>query len=199
MDQAVLKPRTGNKIQSPKVVRRRDQMRQTLIAAGSRQFSERGFGNVSVEDLIEDAGISRRTFYGFFANKHEIAAALINPIFDSAVKFLKTTDKRKTDPVVPQIIQLYLDLWSEHKDALLLLNTIDGDVFPYIEKGHSAYTRQLKKVLHRAEEAGELRNDSAQYSFRVMTRVAVGMLKVYHDHPDQAALYRDAMTALLSK
>ena len=199
MDIAVTQPRTGNTIRSPKIVRRRQQMRQNLINTAAQLFVEKGFSSVSVEEIIEFAGIARRTFYGFFANKNELLAAMINPIFDSAIAELKIIDKNRDGAIIPRIVNLYLALWAEHRSALLLLSSIDKDFFPYIETGHNKYTSYLKRILRRAEKKGELRNDSAIYTFRVITRVAVGMLKVYQDHPDHAALYADAMRSLLGK
>ena len=197
MEKEVVQPRTGNTIQSPKVVRRRTQMRHALTEAATRLFSERGFAQVSVEDLIEDVGISRRTFYGFFANKHELAAALINPIFDSALPILKDIEKQKDKPVIPAIVDLYLLLWAQHKSALVLLNSTDQNIFPYIEQRHADYGRRLMSILKRAEKQGELRNNSASYSFKIISRVAVQLLRIYEDHPDQSGLYRDGMKSLL--
>ena len=53
--------------------------------------------------------------------------------------------------------------------------------------------------ITRAERAGLLRNNDAAYSFRVISRTAVPLLKIYADHPNGSALYRDAMLALLSE
>ena len=56
----------------------------------------------------------------------------------------------------------------------------------------------MHRALVRAEAGGQLRNDSAMDSFRVLTRTAVPLLRVYQDHPDGQRLYRESMTALLA-
>ena len=85
MSDPVTQPRTGNVIRSTKVAIRRSEIRDRLLTAGARLFADRGLGNVSVEELIDEVGISRATFYGFFANKTELAAAVLNPVFDSGI------------------------------------------------------------------------------------------------------------------
>jgi hypothetical protein len=39
----------------------------------------------------------------------------------------------------------------------------------------------------------------ATCSFRIISRTAVPLLKIYADHPNGSALYHDAMLALLSE
>jgi len=199
MTTSVTQPRTGRKIQSDKIVRRRNQMRDDLLEAAIRLITAHGFAAVSVEDLIEDVGMSRRTFYGFFANKHELAAAVLNPIFDAAVAALKQIKKDKPPTLLPRLVDLYLILWHDHRSGLMLLDHIDDSIFPYIEQGHKDYGTRLKQLLKAAEKNGELLNDSADYSFRIVNRTAVRLLKVYQDHSDLDAEYRRSFLALISK
>lgn len=51
-----------------------------------RLFSERGYLGVRVEDIAREAGVSRATFYKYFAEREEILAALMSRLFtdDSA-------------------------------------------------------------------------------------------------------------------
>lgn len=199
MTTSVTQPRAGRKIQSDKIVRRRNQMRDDLLEAATRLITAHGFAAVSVEDLIEDVGMSRRTFYGFFANKHELAAAVLNPIFDGAVKALKQIKKDKPPALLPCLADLYLSLWQDHQRGLMLLDHIDDSIFPYIEEGHRDYGKRLKQLLKAAEKNGELLNDSTDYSFRIVNRTAVRLLKVYQDHSDLDAEYRRSFLALISK
>ena len=82
----VTKPRTGNKILSAKVANRRSEISDRLLETAAELFVERGVSNVSVEEIIEAVGISRATFYGFFANKTELAAII------GTVKWQQTGD-----------------------------------------------------------------------------------------------------------
>ena len=57
----------------------------------------------------------------------------------------------------------------------------------------------LKGVLARAEEAGALLNDDAMMSFKVISRTAIPLLKIYAAHPQGEDLYRRSMLGLLAK
>jgi hypothetical protein len=98
---------------------------------------------------------------------------------------------------VPAIVALYLDLWSRRRNALLMIPGVDAEAFALMRDAHSAYTDAMQRTLEKAAAGGHLRNSSASYSFRVLTRTAVPLLRVYQDHPDSARLYRESMLALL--
>jgi hypothetical protein len=68
---------------------------------------------------------------------------------------------------------------------------------PYIEPAHRSFGTAVKNELKRAEAAGELRNRDAGYSFKVLARTAIPLLKVYADHPEQERLFSQSMMALL--
>lgn len=53
-----------------------DFRRQELLDFAQRAFLERGYDNVSLNDLIIGAGISKGVFYHYFSSKEELIAAL---------------------------------------------------------------------------------------------------------------------------
>ena len=56
----------------------------------------------------------------------------------------------------------------------------------------------MRDLLRAAAKcADRFRNDSAQYSLKVIARTAVQLLPVYDGHAAAAALFRDAVRGLL--
>ena len=53
-----------------------DVARNMILFGATRVFAMKGLRNVSVEDLLEAAQISRRTFYRFFKSKDDVALAM---------------------------------------------------------------------------------------------------------------------------
>src|SRR5437762_8361409 len=100
----VVKPQTMSQRASPRVARRRERMRASLLAAGARQFASRGVGPVSVEELIAEADVSRATFYGFFSSKYSLLEGILNPIFDVATRSIQDLASRPADDAVDGLI-----------------------------------------------------------------------------------------------
>ncbi len=65
-------PRGRHRIPREVVV---DNQRQRLLAGMAQALAEQGYARATVEDVIENAGTSRKTFYEFFADKEDCLLA----------------------------------------------------------------------------------------------------------------------------
>jgi AcrR family transcriptional regulator len=193
----VRKPRRRERISSARVVGRRGQVWENLLAAAGRLMAEQGAGAVSVEQILLAAGISRGTFYGFCSGKTDLLVAILEPVFAEGTEVLTRLADQPPSAVVPGIVDLYADLWRRRRHALLLIPAVDAAAFARLRHAHIAYTTAMRAALERAARGERLRNGSAAYTFRVLTRTAVPLLRVYQDHPDGERLYRESMMALL--
>jgi AcrR family transcriptional regulator len=182
---------------SPRVQRRRERMRASLLAIGARRFAERGIEPVSVEELIAEADVSRATFYGLFSNKYSLLEGILNPIFELTTKRIRELAAKPAQEAVDGLVDVYWSLWTTHRDGLLLIPLVDQETFKHFERQHRALQDALLDLLQAAERADLLRNGSAQYSLRVIARTAVQLLRVYDGHAAAAALFRDALRGLL--
>jgi AcrR family transcriptional regulator len=197
MDKAIKLPRTGNPIQSPKVANRRSEVRERLLEKSAELFVDRGIAKVSVEELIEVVGISRATFYGFFANKNELAASILMPVFDDGYALLAELKELPPQQAIEQLIDVYLQLWKEHRHALLLTGQIDPATFAYIREQHNRFSDALLQILNTVRAAGLLRNNSAEITCMVLAKTTVPLLRVYQAHDDFEHIYRESILALL--
>jgi len=197
MEEAITQPRTGKTIRSAKVASRRSELRQRLLEVAARLFVERGINNVSVEELLEVAGISRATFYGFFANKTELAANVLLPVFDAGIALLAKSPPSQPRAIAERLVDLYLQLWREYRHALLLTSQVDANVYPHIKAQHNRFGEAMQAELAKIEAAGLLRNGSVELSFLVLAKTGIPLLRLYSPHPDFERVYRESMLALL--
>lgn len=68
---------------------------------------------------------------------------------------------------------------------------------PYVGDGHRLFGNALQKILARAEAEHLLLTRNASLSFRVISRTAVSLLKVYANADNGRKLYRMSILALL--
>jgi len=193
-------PAAGKELAGPRsqrVARRRQRMREALLTAGARQFAARGIATVSVEDLLAEADVSRATFYGFFSSKYKLLETILNPIFEKGTRAMEALEERPASGGLDGILAIYLELWRDHREGLLLIPAVDPSAFKHFETQHRALNDALLRVLIKAEKANLLRNGSASYSLKIIARTAIPLLKVYASHPAGDALFEDTMKALL--
>lgn len=193
----VRKPRRRERISSPRVLDRRGQAWEQLLRVAGELMAERSVGAVSVEQIILAAGMSRGTFYGFCRGKTDLVVAIIEPVFTEGTAALAALEAQPPEAIVPGIVDLYADLWLRRRHALMLIPGVDQAAFARLRTAHLEYTAAMKRALGRAASGARLRNGDADYSFRVLTRTAVPLLRVYQGHPQGVRLYRESMLALL--
>ena len=173
--------------------------RDQLLKVGARLFAQHGVARVSVEQLVRGAGISRATFYGFFENKNELAAAVLAPVFESGLAAFSQLRNLAPDDAANRLIDVYLDLWHEHRDALLLSTNFDRAAFTYLEEQHNAFNAALKETLDKIDSGGLLRTDNVDLALGVIAKTAIPLLRVYKGSDELERLYRESMLALLIK
>lgn len=60
--------------------------RETIMAVAKKHFLEKGFKEASLRQIVKEAGVTTGAFYGYFANKEAVFAALVDAL---ATDFLK--------------------------------------------------------------------------------------------------------------
>src|SRR5947209_211450 len=61
-----------------------DEREQAILATAERLLCSRAFREVSTDDLAKGAGISRPTFYFYFASKDAVLLALLDRVIEQA-------------------------------------------------------------------------------------------------------------------
>jgi AcrR family transcriptional regulator len=197
MSQATKVSPRANAIRRASAANRASENREKLLAAGAQLFATRGIAGVSVAELIEEAGVSRATFYGLFANKNELAAAVLMPVFGSGLAALEKLNGLPPGEAANGLIDTYLYLWHEYKNALLLTGRIDSGVFPYVAAQHQSFNDALYKILLVIEAGGLLRNKNAALTLEVLARTGIPLLRIYNNHAELEQLYRESLQALI--
>jgi len=85
--------------------------RARLVAAARTEFSRRGFDAVTVEDICQECGVAKGSFYRHFASKEEVFLAAVESIADVVTGQLGR--RRTTVRSVTQALEPYAPLILE--------------------------------------------------------------------------------------
>jgi AcrR family transcriptional regulator len=180
---------------SPRVAQRRERMRQNVLRVGAKMFLARGIENVSVEEILEDAGLARSTFYSFFTSKRDLVFHILDPLFQTGVAHMREVQGKSPADIVYAVIDMYPMLWERYGEALFL--RIGHDEFNLIAKTHNQYVEMLDKCFGAVEAAGILRNGSSAHTQRLIARCGIEVVRVYRNDPNFKQLYRTTMEGML--
>lgn len=121
----------GLMMPQPRVGRRRSTTPHHITDVAIELFGARGFADVSVDDVAQAAGISRRTLFRYYASKNAIPWG----DFDTHLAHLRDL-LDDVDPRVP--------LGQALRDALLAFNTFD-------ESETARHRQRMRVILQTAE------------------------------------------------
>lgn len=183
----------------PAALRRREQ-RAKLLASAAKVFAGAGHTHASVEAIIKDAGMSRRTFYEHFEDLRDVRLKLHERSAKLAVARVRDAIEAAPDPVsgVEAGIRAFLDLSADNADlARVLFREVraSGDDRRR-EQLEDEFAHMLLFALRRAHERGDLglRPEPIAVTAIVGAIETVAMRLVDHGH--EAAL-ADAVPTLL--
>ena len=182
---------------SEKIRTRQDGTRQRIVSESASLFVAHGYENVSVEQIIAATGIARSSFYRFFANREEVLASIIRPVFVAGLAHLATITARDARGVLSGIFAAYLALWAASPNALRLSTRTGGVHFELFRDVHTPFRERITTLLHLVQQGGELLNGSADYTARLIARTAVPVLEIYHRDARCPELFRSTMSGLL--
>lgn len=182
---------------SAKVRRRQSRTRERILRESARLFVEKGFANVSVEEIISAAEIARSSFYRFFANREDVLTSIIRPVFEQGLARLEALDSRQPASIVPGILDTYLELWAASPDAVRLSTRTGGVHFELFRDLHTRFRERITALVRSVMPTGRLLNGDADYTARLIARTSVPVMEVYHHDPAFRELFHRSMQGFL--
>jgi len=171
----------------------RAEIREALVDAGEEYFLRIGPERTTVEDLTDDVGISKGSFYNFFDSKAELFLEVFIRLRDDLIETVldavsEVEDGRKG---VRLLFETYVDWLEENPIIQKLAADVDKGRFrrtlPADELAAAERERveRLLPVVERWQEHGSLRSDvPAVDVVRLLEPVA--LLAVTNDEYDEA-------------
>lgn len=135
-----------------------------IISAAWKLFYEQGYDETTVDEIVEESGTSKGSFYHYFDGKDSLLSSL-SYLFDEKYEELKDTlDEHNT--AIDKLIYLNRELF------LMIENSISVDLLArlfssqLITRGERhlldqdrTYYKLMRKILQDGQQKGELRKD----------------------------------------
>lgn len=143
--------------------RKKAKTRDALVRSALRQFDERGFDHVTVDDIAGDCDVSPRTFFRYFGSKEDVLFG----DSDERCQHLLTTVAAQPDDV-PLVVALQAAVrtvaadYEEQREAILLRHRIISATPALrdrtVERQHTWATELIDEVRRssRADRMSEL-------------------------------------------
>lgn len=94
-----------------------DERQQAILDTAARLIEQRSYADISVDDLAKGAGISRPTFYFYFASKEAVLLSLMDPLIKRAdTGFDDAMDTMPAEPhqAIRRGIEIFFSSFGSH-------------------------------------------------------------------------------------
>jgi AcrR family transcriptional regulator len=136
---------------------------ESIVSAAKKLFWKHGIRRVSIEEICQEAGVSKMTCYKHFSNKTAIAKYLIEDLFESGVKAYK--EIYNSDVSYEEKVKKLLDM--KMSNAHEMSQELVDDIYKYHDEELFNSIENIKKKMitiylddfREAQKKGEIRSD----------------------------------------
>ncbi|GAB2632681.1 TetR/AcrR family transcriptional regulator [Prescottella soli] len=170
--------------------RNKQQTRGRLLDAARLLFAERGVVGTTVEEIADQAGVSRATFFNYFHTKDELLGALhtsnmasLAATIDNLLAQDLTTEER--------ILGLFADFVQATEDLPGFLRAVTGELerdlaTPEISVERTdRFNDEILRILEPGLERGEVRADYPPlFLAQMVAAIYVSTIRYWRQDPD---------------
>ena len=154
-----------------------------LLECAARLFSERGYADTRVIDIVHEAGVAKGLFYWYFENKEQLFRELAADIRQRLRRAQGAAVDLGADPLtrIYQGTAASLRFMSEHAPffALLEVENADRQFVDVLRGGTEVHVTDVASLIVEGIDAGQIREDDPI----LLARGVVGIVGVYsHFH-----------------
>jgi AcrR family transcriptional regulator len=144
-----------------------------LSAAAVRLCLERGYHHVTVSDIADATGVSRRTFSNYFAGKAECVTAFGESVLDDMLDVVAQAGQVHLDDLVHHVFSRYAERLDTGLDAYFLLMQSEDDLRAAALAADSDQLARVGDALAElvGAEPGDLRTQAAAGSAALIARM----------------------------
>jgi len=158
--------------------------RNKILSSALKLFSHKGFDNVSIDEIMVDAGLTRGAFYAHFKTKQVLYSEAILYTFPSEKQKISSTIDRKT--YLKKLVSDYLQVDYSNPDVLPCpLAYLVTDVANREPEVRSAYAGSFEslnlKIMHLMSGSD---TDINEETILAITSMMIGSVAISRTIPD---------------
>ena len=179
--------------------RRRDE----ILRAATDLFSEKGYHEVTMEEIAEEMGVSKGTLYNYFSSKENLYLEILKESFE-AIEALLHEEVENSDPAPLKLRKLLTTIFTFYRRNLKVLRILSRDEthllkehFELTEKWRTRRVRLYEKIIEKGIDEGSFVRQNPRLR-ALMLYGAVGAVMVHHDFSMDAGEVADAVFSQLA-
>lgn len=183
-----------------------EERKQQILEAAIAVFAQLGFRTARMDDIAEQAGLSKGALYLYYKSKDAIIAALLQHLFAQEFKHLQVlVESEGTGPVVEQLLTLTRQMASMMQWMGRLMPIAfefyaiagrDKAVRQFLKEYFRDYRQLLARLIERGIMQGEFHNIDAEATAITLTALFEGLGLLFFVDPEATQWAKQAETSV---
>ncbi len=147
----------------------KDEKRKFIIQVATKIFSEKGYEDTDVVDILKEAGISKSTFYYYFKSKRDLYEVMLQDFFNEIMKVIWSTeyrtlkDRKEIEQYIEKLINTYADFAEQYGPMIKIIlseaTVIDPSFGEVLDRNIEALLLTIVDFVTIYKEKGIIRKD----------------------------------------
>jgi len=153
--------------------RKKIHSKNAIMEASVKLFSQKGFQESSIADIMNEADLGIGTFYNYFESKEEVLRSLLGKIIGEIQQSFAAlqAESRSSAEVLEETVMLTVNILSENRFVLpLFLSAADRSAMPREASSHQGEAPAFKMIFDRIIREGQERGSFAEIFRRKLLR-----------------------------
>ncbi len=164
--------------------------REKILASAAALFSHHGYEKVSIDRLMNHAGLTRGAFYNHFADKPSVYEEALGYAARKSYARRLQEQGKGSDQALPDVLRAYLSRAHIEDDALRCpLAFLATDVAQRQPQVRSTYTRVFSRMVRRVRRllgAGKAAESPPREEVLAVTAMMIGGVAIANALDDEA-------------
>lgn len=146
-----------------------------IFTVALKLFREKGFSNVTVDEIVKEAGIAKGTFYIYFPSKGHVIAEIFmeaDLMYEEYIKELRhiASPTEKLRQLLDHLIEMQYEILGYDLSVIGYRTQLDEHVEYSMSGDRTIYT-YVTSLIREGQETGEMNRDAApEYYARILLR-----------------------------
>jgi len=149
-------------LQSSEVLR---QMKEKIIEKAIELFEKKGFSTTSIQDIVDELGVTKGSFYYYFSSKEQLLMDIYNEyitnLLDRQTKIIANKTLSPKDQLI-EIIQLLIDDLIENGPRARIyfreMRHLSENNINTIKKIRKQFRKNIEMIIQTGKEQGVFKN-----------------------------------------
>lgn len=124
--------------------------KELIVSSAKKVILEKGYKNISVEDITNEAGIAKGSFYTYFKSKNLVIDYILEEVIAKRKNEFKLDKRKSLENTIKSLVRTRIKLDDEKLKENLVLVNLFRNVASLDEKT-LMLLKELEKVIYRKD------------------------------------------------